>query len=116
MQRIELVFKDFTLRAELFDSDFAEKLLARLPFEVALTGWGRELYGPVGFSAVEGATVPAISPGGLAYTQNGDYFCIFFGQDPAWPVEHVGRIVGDDWKKLNSASGLNSVTIRPLVV
>nr|WP_319394161.1 cyclophilin-like family protein [uncultured Desulfobacter sp.] len=46
----------------------------------------------------EAKPVPAIPPGGIAYTNNGDYVCIFFGPTPAWPVEYIGQIDGGTWK------------------
>ena len=44
--------------------------------------------------------VPEIPEGGLAYTNNVNYFCVFFGQQPAWVVEYIGQIEGEYWKKL----------------
>ena len=49
--------------------------------------------------------------------------CIFFGQTPAWPVEHIGqtpawpvehigRIAGDQWERLLENPDLDAVTIR----
>ena len=44
--------------------------------------------------------VPDIPPGGIAYTSQGNYVCIFFGQRPAWAVEYIGQIMDDQWEKL----------------
>ena len=35
---------------------------------------------------------PKIPPGGLAYSEQGQYLCIFFGQDPAWSVDYFAQI------------------------
>ena len=53
-----------------------------------------------------------IPPGGIAYTNNGNYVCIFFGQRPAWAVEHIGQIADDQWPRLREISDCRSVTIR----
>lgn len=45
-------------------------------------------------------------------TNNGNYFCIFCGQSPAWPVEYIGQVKGESWKKLIENS-FDLVTIRP---
>jgi len=36
----------------------------------------------------------------LAYTNKGNYLCVFYGQTPAWPVEFIGQIIDDQWKQL----------------
>jgi hypothetical protein len=91
---IMLDFGTFKIEAELFDTMVARKFSTHLPVHVYLTVWGTELYGPFGFSIESEAPIPEIPDGGLAYTNNGDYFCIFFGQRPAWPVEYIGRMKG----------------------
>jgi len=97
---IELDFGDFILEAELFDTLIARKFAAHLPYTVQLEQWGRELYGSIGRNLGEEQPVEDIPPGGIAYTSNGKYFCIFFGQKPAWAVEHIGRIIDEQWEKL----------------
>jgi hypothetical protein len=56
--------------------------------------------------------VPDIPAGGIAYTNNGNYVCIFFGQTPAWPVEYIGQIKDDTWKVLSRKVALNSVSVN----
>jgi hypothetical protein len=56
--------------------------------------------------------VSTIPPGGIAYSRRGSYLCVFFGQDPAWPVDHVGQIEGDGWRQLIGADP-SRVTISP---
>ncbi len=109
---IKLDFGTLILRAELFDTPVAAKFSRNLPCEVSLEQWGNELYGPMGCNLGEYAPVSEIPAGGIAYTNRGGYLCIFFGQQPAWPVEHIGKISGDDWKKLLHEQSLGRVTVR----
>lgn len=109
---IVLDFGAFNLEAGLFDLPIATKFAENLPYTVRLMKWGEELYGSIGIDLGEDAPVPEIPPGGIAYTNNGNFVCIFFGQTPAWPVEHIGQIKGDAWKTLSGKGALDSVAIR----
>lgn len=100
------------LEAELFDSLVARKFVKNLPYTINLEKWGNELYGAIGVNLGQENPIPDIPSGGLAYTNNGNYFCIFFGQKPAWSVEYIGQIMGDSWKHLLKLPSQNSVIIR----
>lgn len=48
------------------------------------------------------------SIGGLAYSAQGNYLCVFFGQAPAWPVDYFAQIEvgyealnGGNWRDLS---------------
>lgn len=110
--QIILDFGTFSLDVELFDTTIAARFAENLPYTVSLEKWGNELYGSIGIDLGEENPVPAIPSGGIAYTNNGNYVCIFFGQTPAWPVEYIGRITGDNWKKLTHGSSFDSVIIK----
>lgn len=109
--RIKLQFADFSLSAELFDTRIANEFAEGLPYEIELTGWGSELYGSIGRSLGSENPVPDVPPGALAYTEHGDYLCIFFGQRPAWPVEHIGMISDDSWSLLKEKVLLKKVVV-----
>ena len=111
-KQIELDFGTVALDAELFDTAIAERFAEKLPLMVDLTRWGNELYGPIASDLGEEDPVSAIPPGGIAYTNHGNYVCIFFGQTPAWPVEYIGHINGDQWRCLGKNPGNDSVTIK----
>ncbi|MGB5159251.1 cyclophilin-like fold protein [Desulfobacterium sp. N47] len=111
-KQIELDFKTFILEAELYDTAIAKKFAQNLPYTVNLMQWGKELYGSIGINLGEENPVPEIPPGGIAYTSNGNYLCIFFGQTPAWSVEHIGNIIGDQWVRLNQSKSISSVIVR----
>lgn len=110
--QIELDFGAFTLEAELFKTPIAQKFKQRLPYQVRLMQWGNELYGSIGKDLGEENPVPDIPPGGIAYTRQGNYVCIFFGQTPAWDVEHIGQIMDDQWQKLVENPVQASVSIK----
>ena len=110
--QIELDFGGFVLDAELFDTVPAKSFAERLPYNVHLMQWGSELYGSIGRDLGEENPVEKIPPGGIAYTSKGNYVCIFFGRTPAWAVEHIGYILGDQWKMLVENPLQDSVIIR----
>jgi hypothetical protein len=110
--QIILDFGTFELHAGLFNTPVCEALVKILPATVELTCWGGELYGPLPLSCNKmGKLVPAIPQGGIAYSYRGPYLCIFFGQTPAWPVEHIGKIEGKEWERLKGAE-VDKVIIR----
>lgn len=111
-RQIILDFGTFDLNTELFDLPICEALVKILPATVELTCWGGELYGPLPLSCNKmGKLIPAIPPGGIAYSYRGPYLCIFFGQTPAWPVELIGKIEGKEWEKLKGVE-VDKVTIK----
>ena len=110
--RIELNFGSFVLDAELFDTDVAKKFTAHLPYPVRLTHWGNELYGSIEKDLGEENPVADIPAGGIAYTNQGNYVCIFFGQKPAWAVEYIGQIPDHHWQVLVESPAQKAVVIR----
>jgi hypothetical protein len=109
---IELDFGSVVLQARLFHTQVVKKFHEHLPVSVNLMQWGEEFYGSIGVDLGEEAPVEDIPPGGIAYTNRGNYVCIFFGQRPAWAVEHIGQIAGDQWRRLREIPDCRSVTIR----
>lgn len=110
--KIILEFQDFQIEAVLFESIIAERFSATLPCSIDLQQWGNELYGPIKDNLGEENPIPSIPPGGIAYSTNGSYICIFYGQTPAWPVEHIGQILEEQWGSLLEKPTQNKVTIR----
>ena len=109
---ILLDFGEVVLEAEMFDSAIANRFTENLPYTISLEQWGNELYGSIELNLGEENPVPEIPSGGIAYTNKGNYLCIFFGQTPAWPVEYIGQIIGDQWKQLVENTSYNSLKIK----
>lgn len=110
--RIELDFGTMVLEADLFDTDLAQRFFEQLPYAVNLTQWGSELYGAIGVDLGEENPVPDIPAGGIAYTRQGNYVCIFFGQTPAWAVEYIGQIDDGHWPRLHDLVNPQQLIIR----
>jgi len=109
-----LDFGELYLTADLFNTRIAAELYESLPCEISLVSWGRELYGPIDLDLGEEQPVSIIPPGGLDYTRKGNFFCIFYGQDPAWDVEHIGRI-SDEWQALLTMKHLSRVVLDRVI-
>ena len=110
--KIVLDFGAFVLDMKLFDTAVAKNFAEYMPYNVSLMQWGKELYGSIGRDLGEENPVEKIPPGGIAYTNKGNYVCIFFGQTPAWAVEHIGHILDGQWKRLVENPSQSSVVIR----
>lgn len=100
--KINLDFGEVFMPGCLFDTAIGRRLYEQLPVRVCLQTWGDESYGSIGVDLGEENPVPDIPAGGIAYTRQGNYLCFFYGQRPAWPVEHVGEILNGEWNRLRS--------------
>lgn len=99
MKKVLLQFDVGTIEAELRDSPIADSLYSLLPLSIDLLTWGDEAYGTIAEDLGEDRPVSEIHGGGIAYTNNGNYLCFFYGQQPAWAVEWVGQME-DGWEIL----------------
>ena len=108
---IELDFNGIIMKARLFETEVGRRLFASLPVLVELQTWGDESYGSIGVDLGKENPVPTIPAGGIAYTNQGNYLCLFYGQRPAWPVEHVGEILDNQWQELRTMNP-GSVTVK----
>jgi hypothetical protein len=111
-KEIVLDFGSILLDAELFDTSIALRFAENMPYTIELEKWGNELYGSIGIDVGEEDPVSDIPPGGIAYTNRGNYVCIFFGQKPAWNVEYIGKIKDSRWKVLLENTSCKLVTVR----
>ena len=90
------------LHARIFDTPSGNAFLKSLPTgSIMLQTAGTEVYGPLKKPLPAGALVDKIPPGGLAYSARGNYLCVFWGRDPAWPVDYIGQI-NENWEALNA--------------
>jgi len=112
---------NITLRAELFDTACARKIVERLPIEARPEEWGDEFYFtiPVTDALDETATVK-VKVGDIGYWPPGKAMAIFFGKTPmstgsdpvpASAVNLVGKIM-DDATVLKKAKGAVKIRIE----
>lgn len=97
--KIKLTFDTLSIEATLNDSPIAKKLYEELPKSLDLITWGDEAYGSLGINLGTHDPVPEIPGGGIAFTNNGNYLCFFYGQRPAWAVEYIGDMTSG-WTNL----------------
>ena len=119
LHQIRILFKDFSLSAELYDTPTTNKLIRLLPVEGKANTWGEEIYFDIPLNAeLEPGARAEVEVGELGYWPVGSAFCIFFGRTPmsrdekpraASPVNVIGRIVGN-------CSQLKSVNIGSQVI
>jgi len=107
---IELNFGIQQMQGTLHNTPIGQRLYDLLPVSIPLTLWGKEAYGPVYANLPPYQPQETIPGGGIAYSADGDYLCFFWGQNPAWPVDHVGDIHESQWPLLNDISP-NQVSI-----
>lgn len=106
------------LRCRIFDTPTGQAFKAsllegdqRVPFTIpSLSAYGNEVYGAWKCPLATGKQQPTIPPGGLAYSEQGNYLCVFYGQTPAWPVDYFAQIEvgfealqGGQWRSLQVA-------------
>lgn len=109
--KILLDFDTIRVKGTLNKSETALELYRNLPLDIDLVQWGNELYGDTGISMPERNLVPQLPVGSIAYSTRGNYLCVFYGQQPAWPVEVIGELENGEWKKLQQTSGLTRLNI-----
>ena len=80
---IRIIFRDYSIEAELFDTETAKAVYDALPFEAYARTWGEEIYFevPVKVKLEKGAKA-GVNVGDLAYWPDGPAFCIFLDPRP----------------------------------
>ncbi|MBD3289347.1 hypothetical protein GF337_11140 [candidate division KSB1 bacterium] len=120
MKNIIISVDKFRLKAQLNNSETAEKIYDALPIEGIVKTWGDEIYFdiPVEIDQAPDA-VADVEVGALGYWSAGSAFCIFFGRTPvstgdkpraASPVNVFG-VVMDDPTILKSVKDGKHITI-----
>ena len=102
---------ELPLRARIFDSPAGRAFKESCPHTIpSLQVFGNEVYGSLKCALPMTKPLSIIPPGGLAYSHQGQYLCVFFGQAPAWPVEYFAQIEvgwealqGGHWKNLDAS-------------
>ncbi|MDD5016124.1 MAG: cyclophilin-like fold protein [Atribacterota bacterium] len=112
---ITITVGDIEIRAQLNDSETAQKIWEALPIEGRVNTWGNEIYFSVPVNVGLENAKAVVLEGDLGYWQPGNAFCIFFGLTPASqgneirpvsPVNVFGKIIGDAkvFKKVRSGA------------
>ena len=93
------------IRAEIYNTPTAQKIINSLPIKSQVNQWGGEIYFTIPISApLENDSRDILEPGELGYWPTGNAFCIFFGSTPASQGEECraasnvnvfGKVVGD---------------------
>ena len=81
LQKIKIHLDKLQLDAEIFDTEIGRKFVANLPYTIFnVQKWGEEIYGSIKINLGKEKLQSEIPNGGLAYTNKGYHFCIFYGQ------------------------------------
>jgi len=103
-KKITITVGDIKTRAQLNDSETAQKIWDALPIEGRINTWGDEIYFSIPVNVGSENAKAVVSEGDLGYWPPGNAFCIFFGLTPvsqadeirpASPVNIFGKIIGD---------------------
>lgn len=112
--RISITAGSIQAEAELNDTTTAQQIWAALPFEVAGSRWGDEIYFAIPIEAGTERGQEVVEAGDLGYWEPGSAFCIFWGPTPTShgdeirpysPVTVFGRLAGDPQTFAPFASG-----------
>jgi len=117
---VRIIVDNVTLKAELFDTACAKKIVKKLPIEARPEEWGDEFYFeiPVTMALDETATA-RVKIGDIGYWPTGRAMAIFFGPTPmstgsdpvpASAVNLVGKII-DDATLLKKAKGASKIIV-----
>jgi uncharacterized protein len=117
---IKIIIGKTSLRAELFDTQCAQRVVEKLPIEAIPNEWGDEFYFeiPVG-AQLDNTATTKVKIGDIGYWPPGKALAIFFGPTPmsksadpapASAVNIVGKIL-DDATVLRKEKGVARVLI-----
>ena len=105
LKKIKITFENVSIQAELNNSETAQNIYDRLPFESLVNTWGDEIYFEIPVIVAQSTdAIEEVDIGSLGYWAVGRAFCIFFGPTPvssgdmpraASPVNVFGNIIGD---------------------
>ena len=120
-QKVKIIAGAVAVAAELFDTECAKAIVAKLPIEAVPNEWGDEFYFTIPVKLPLDATATGkVKIGDIGYWPPGRALAIFFGRTPmstgpdpvpASEVNLVGRIVGDALL-LNKAKGAAGIRIE----
>ena len=103
MKKIKIILGEKEVKAELKDTETANKIYEILPINSDFSLWGDEIYFPINVKiSLEKNASDVVTLGDIAYWPEGSCFCIFFGKTPASndeiraasPVNVFGKVSG----------------------
>jgi len=114
MPRVRILIEEAGLElvAELNESSTAGALWDALPLESAAQTWGAEVYFSIPLSCPLDDAQATVSSGVVGYWPPGRAVCLFFGQQPASPVNLIGVLEGDP-KALEAVRAGQLVRLEP---
>jgi hypothetical protein len=118
--KINIIIKDITLEAELFDTPCARAIAGALPISAVPNEWGDEFYFEIPVAEpLDNTATTAVKVGEIGYWPPSNALAIFFGPTPmskgsdpvpASAVNLVGAISGDA-SILKRAEGATEIRI-----
>ena len=118
--KINIIIKDISLEAELFDTPCASAIAGALPISAVPNAWGDEFYFEIPVAEpLDNTATTAVKVGDIGYWPPGNALAIFFGPTPmskgsdpvpASAVNLVGAISGDA-SILKRAEGATEIRI-----
>ena len=109
-----------SLKAELNNSDTAQKVFDSLPITGTVNTWGEEIYITTLIKAGPENPKEVVEPGDIGYWPPGSAICLFFGPTPASkgdeirpasPVNVIGKIK-EDPTQLKQVKARSSITLE----
>ena len=109
-----------SLKAELNNSDTAQKVFDSLPITGTVNTWGEEIYITTLIKAGPENPKEVVEPGDIGYWPPGSAICLFFGPTPASegdeirpasPVNIIGKIK-EDPTQLKQVKARSTITLE----
>ncbi len=121
MRRIRIIIDGKEIKAELYNTECAEKIYNSLPIESEINEWGDEFYFSIGIKMPLDSTAKThVKVGDIGYWPPGEALAIFFGKTPiskgedpvaASEVNIIGRLI-DDPNSLKKLKGAKRIRIE----
>lgn len=103
---MKIIFKTqkITFEGTLNNTQTAQSIYEKLPFEARVNTWGEEIYFEIPVSLKPENSTLDVKRGDIAYWPDGSCLCVFFGRTPASlddkpvpasEVNLVGKVTGD---------------------
>lgn len=119
--RVRIIIENREIRAELFDTECAKRILESLPIESTINEWGDEFYFSCSVEMpLDSTATTKVKVGDIGYWPPGKALAIFFGKTPASTgddpvaaseVNLVGRLIDNPFI-LKSLKGARKIRIE----